>query len=427
MITPYFSSTTTKLLYQVVIDLLNEAVVLSKKHTVELQIMCFNFTEELIYERIKTIALENPKMTIKILADWGNISQENDRKIHLLAKLNLPNLRVRLKYDQPYLWDTAQQKLLWNYNASLGMLHHRTLLVLKNNQPIALQSGSYNWTKQANRNYENIIQFSSTNSNKDNTELLKCFQKEFTFLWSNTSLTLSFKSGLQYLDKFANELKSNKEVALPFGLTNDDIQENTLQQKTLPKSEIDSSILVGFNSKYPSQENGNGFHQYNSSRSFNLRKTSGIVHKAPITITTLTLDLINAAKRNETIYLAMFALSYRTAEYNALLQAARRGVRLRYILDRNANEEVMDKLQKTASKERLHIKIRSGKKVMHQKYLVNISTGDIVTGTANMTTDATDRHWEHRILFRNKKALATQFILDFETIWERISLSKYKK
>jgi phosphatidylserine/phosphatidylglycerophosphate/cardiolipin synthase-like enzyme len=58
---------------------------------------------------------------------------------------------------------------------------------------------------------------------------------------------------------------------------------------------------------------------------------------------------------------------------------------------------------------------------MHQKYLIHAETATVVTGTANMSTDATSRHSEHRIQIGGCRKLAEQFNADFDTIWGRLS------
>jgi phosphatidylserine/phosphatidylglycerophosphate/cardiolipin synthase-like enzyme len=59
--------------------------------------------------------------------------------------------------------------------------------------------------------------------------------------------------------------------------------------------------------------------------------------------------------------------------------------------------------------------------MMHQKYVVNVDTAVVLTGTANMSTDASTRHSEHRIRVSANPGLADQFIADFETIWTRVT------
>jgi PLD-like domain len=58
--------------------------------------------------------------------------------------------------------------------------------------------------------------------------------------------------------------------------------------------------------------------------------------------------------------------------------------------------------------------------MMHQKYVLHPRSAIVLTGTANMTTDASARHWEHRILIRGHEPLVAQFCEDFDVIWSRL-------
>jgi phosphatidylserine/phosphatidylglycerophosphate/cardiolipin synthase-like enzyme len=59
--------------------------------------------------------------------------------------------------------------------------------------------------------------------------------------------------------------------------------------------------------------------------------------------------------------------------------------------------------------------------MMHQKYIVHEETATVVTGTANMSTDASSRHSEHRIRISGCGKLAARFCADFDEIWARLS------
>jgi hypothetical protein len=45
----------------------------------------------------------------------------------------------------------------------------------------------------------------------------------------------------------------------------------------------------------------------------------------------------------------------------------------------------------------------------------------VLTGTANLSTDASLRHSEQRILVRDDPALTDAFLADFRTIWDRLA------
>ncbi len=58
---------------------------------------------------------------------------------------------------------------------------------------------------------------------------------------------------------------------------------------------------------------------------------------------------------------------------------------------------------------------------MHQKYIVHPEGQTVLTGTANLSTDASQRHSEHRILWRGDKQATDAFVADFMTMWQRLA------
>ena len=72
--------------------------------------------------------------------------------------------------------------------------------------------------------------------------------------------------------------------------------------------------------------------------------------------------------------------------------------------------------------QQLPIHLRAtGRKVMHQKYIVHPEGATVLTGTANLSTDASDRHSEHRLLWRGDQRATDAFVSDFETMWKRLA------
>jgi phosphatidylserine/phosphatidylglycerophosphate/cardiolipin synthase-like enzyme len=119
----------------------------------------------------------------------------------------------------------------------------------------------------------------------------------------------------------------------------------------------------------------------------------------------------------------MYALSSRVPEYGALLDAARRGVRIQILIDREVGQSILARLRAVREREGLPIEIRAGQRMMHQKYIVHPETHTVLTGTANLSTDASFRHSEQRILIRENPAITERFLADFDTIWARLPLS----
>ena len=151
-----------------------------------------------------------------------------------------------------------------------------------------------------------------------------------------------------------------------------------------------------------------------------LSTPAGRLRLVPVTITNLAVDTIFQTKPGDTLQIAMYGLSPRVPEYGALLDAARRGVPLQILLNRSSGRDTAMRLKSFRNGEGLPIEVRTAGRMMHQKYMVQCETGTVVTGTANMSTDASTRHWEHRIRISGCAELAAQYSADFHEIWSRL-------
>jgi phosphatidylserine/phosphatidylglycerophosphate/cardiolipin synthase-like enzyme len=149
-------------------------------------------------------------------------------------------------------------------------------------------------------------------------------------------------------------------------------------------------------------------------------KPNGTLKRVPVSITNLSLDIIFKSPIGSELQMAMFALSNRVAMFGACLIAARRGVIIRIILDKKVSFKTAQLFRNKAALENLPIQVRLSNRMMHNKYLLNKDLDTVLTGTANFTTDAAERHSEHMILFTNEKALTKKFDANFNLIWSRL-------
>lgn len=136
-------------------------------------------------------------------------------------------------------------------------------------------------------------------------------------------------------------------------------------------------------------------------------------------LSVLALDLIGRAAAGETLKVALYALSARVPEYGALLDAARRGVQIRVLLDADVGRAIHRQLVAVTGRENLPIEVRFANRTMHQKYVVHPESQSVLTGTANFSTDSSMRHSEQRLLIRGDEALVQAFTTDFDTMWAR--------
>lgn len=421
MVQTYFTSTSKTPLIQVVDSFLSLGMTESETTETSIDIMLFSFTSPLIFERLKQLAQEYPEIQVRIIADWGNVSKKDDRKLLDLLPYCNSNFKIKFKVDQPYIWDNDNQKLRWRYQASLGLLHHKTILIRQAKVPVKLLSGSFNWTKTAGINYENLMVLAATT--KPIQDVMQAFGLEFNALWKTKELTLDYPQASLYRATILKTYSGNPELN-SFQVAHRLIGQRTTvddRPKCSPSQPITHDIMVAFSANHPYKGWRNkGFSVDNAYRYFYMNKPSGLQVKVPLDIHTTALSVIYGALPDQELCLCMFAISPRVPEYTALLEAARKGVRMRCILDRNTNKGMLVKIKELAQMEQLPLQVKSGTRAMHQKYLVNHQAGMLITGTANMSTDSSVRHAEHRFYFKNSKHITKHFQEDFDTIWQRI-------
>jgi hypothetical protein len=246
---------------------------------------------------------------------------------------------------------------------------------------------------------------------------------EFEALWSDDTASLSPGEAHTHYEALVEVLRSQASAPVDVGRSVAIRRIRYRRRDNESTNPLPSpDVLIGFSARRPDDDNAHGgYAESNRGRHIDLCTPTGKVKRAQLTITTLALDVIYRARPGETLLVAMYALSPRIPEYGALLAAARRGVALRVLLDGKLGRRIAQVLAEVRAREHLLIDIKHGYRTMHQKYVVNVDTATVLTGTANMTTDASTRHSEHRIRVVRDAALARRFIADFETIWNRVS------
>jgi phosphatidylserine/phosphatidylglycerophosphate/cardiolipin synthase-like enzyme len=417
-------------------DLIGEAAAAAHSGRVDIHIMTFSFTDAEIADALADAALRHPSLTVRILADWSQRIRARGQQVADLAARNIPNLIVRYSNDQPYVWDASAGHMRWSYHASRGLLHHKVLIVLIDGRPWRLLCGSFNWTATAARSYENLLIVPS--DEPGSREIIGRMELEFEALWSDGGATLSpSEAELHYqaiLDAYRRDPSLHPAQIAGLGQGQGDMLK-TLEPGLYPPagagtgaehaitiSSPDARTAIAFSARARQGGRREGGHaEHNRAQRLCVRRKSGRVALAPLTITALALDVISRAAPGDTLKVAMYGLSPRIPEYGALLDAAGRGVRLQVLLDRGTGGSMAARLADRQRGGALPIEIRTAGRMMHQKYIVNARTGEVVTGTANMSTDASARHLEHRIRISGWPALAGQFCADFDLIWSRLS------
>jgi phosphatidylserine/phosphatidylglycerophosphate/cardiolipin synthase-like enzyme len=420
---------------QRLLGLVEEVSVLASSHRVDLHVMTFAFTDEEIADALILAAMRHASLTVRILADWSQRTRTHGQQVGRLAALDRPNLRVRYSLDQPYVWDSEAGHMRWSYHASRGLLHHKTLGVLVDGRPWKLACGSFNWTATAARSYENLLVV--TAEDPGSLMLMTRTELEFEALWSDGRSTVSPNDAhLHYqaiLDTYQREptIPPSEIAGLAEGASEPlqvlHHEYSPIEKMKAPVGQegitdiTNGNVTIAFSSR-PSAGSGHqaGCADVNREQRMTLRTPTGRLRLVPVTITNLVMDTIFQTKPGDMILIAIYGLSRRVPEYGALLDAARRGVRLQILLNRVSGHEVAARLRAFRDETGVPIEVRTAGRMMHQKYLIHCETGTVITGTANMSTDASARHWEHRIRIAGCAELAEQYVADFQQIWSRV-------
>lgn len=385
---------------------------------VEIEAMCFAFTDTRIAEALVALCRDFPAVTLRIVADWSQSARGAPTVLEGMGAAGLRNLFIKFKLDAPYVRDEAG-RLRYSYGASWGMLHHKTLLIRLDGAPVLMALGSYNWTARGQQAYENLIV-------TEDPALLGPFADEFAALWADHRLTGTTERARHILGRLKAEvelgrdLRDGRLMADVLGVAGEVAAPLTSRRLD------DGPVIAAFSgSRPPGDEPRAGHAATNDRRALNLLRPAGARRPAPLTLNTLALEAIRGVPPGARLMVAMYALSPRVPEFGALIDAARRGVEVSFILDGTIGSRTATAIAGFAMREGLPLQVQMTRRRMHQKYLCGPDTGMILTGTANMTEDATDRHSDHRILWRNAPALAEAFAADFTTLSNRLAPARH--
>lgn len=102
----------------------------------------------------------------------------------------LPNLDIRFKIDEPYVWSASRRYVTYSHAASKGLNHHKGMVVRAGGQPLELVSGSYNWSGTAeDSNYENLMVIDR--DDVPHRDLMYDYAAEFDGFYFDTEVTLT--------------------------------------------------------------------------------------------------------------------------------------------------------------------------------------------------------------------------------------------
>ncbi len=137
------------------------------------------------------------------------------------------------------------------------------------------------------------------------------------------------------------------------------------------------------------------------------------------------IDQINISKSS--IDIAMYNFTSRPLSH-ALVNAKRRGVKIRIVLDRSSNDPAENKYTKYLFLKNAQIDVRFAKPhrhwnrdgIMHNKFAV-IDNKCVITGSANWTASAFVVNDEN-VLIINRLDIANVYKKEFDTLWKNAQI-----
>jgi phosphatidylserine/phosphatidylglycerophosphate/cardiolipin synthase-like enzyme len=127
--------------------------------------------------------------------------------------------------------------------------------------------------------------------------------------------------------------------------------------------------------------------------------------------------MFNAAKKGDTILVAMYGMSPSSPESKALEAAAKRGCKVRVVVNDNGTDTAVAFLEKLR-KDGHNVEVRIQRaKTMHEKF--GVVGDDMFFGSANFSESSSSKHNENRVALKNQPRLARRFTSQFEMLWSK--------
>ncbi len=145
--------------------------------------------------------------------------------------------------------------------------------------------------------------------------------------------------------------------------------------------------------------------------------SNGQISQVAANVTVGATDLFNRAKAGQPIDVAMYGMSVGAPEYNALVEAAKRGAVVRVVLNDDFTASTVAAL-KALKTQGLPIEVRvQSAKTMHEKF--GVVGDDVFFGSANFSSSSSTKHSENRFTIKNEASTAAAFQGRFEEIWNK--------
>lgn len=176
-------------------------------------------------------------------------------------------------------------------------------------------------------------------------------------------------------------------------------------------------VDVFFNGRPYSATVGNTGYGAAGSRTVAAMDATGQVSRVPASVVVGASDLFARAKPGQTLCVAMYGMSPGSPESRALEVAARRGVRVRVVLNDDYNGGSVTALKALAAAG-LDVDVRvQSARTMHEKF--GVVGDDVFFGSANFSDSSSTKHSENRITIKNHAETAAAFQARFDEIWAK--------
>ncbi|MEW6430369.1 MAG: phospholipase D-like domain-containing protein [Myxococcota bacterium] len=199
-----------------------------------------------------------------------------------------------------------------------------------------------------------------------------------------------------------------------------DLKKLGVPQATLTKlKDVLTAVDVEafFNSKAWGDTKGDTGYGPAGDRQSPVAGADGTVRASDASVTVAATDLFNRAKPPDTIDVAMYGMSPSAPEVKSLVEAARRGVPVRVILNDDYTGPAVAALKALAT-QGYPVEVRIQKaKTMHEKF--GVVGNDVFSGSANFSESSSSKHSENRITIKNHDETADAFRARFEEIWAK--------
>ena len=129
------------------------------------------------------------------------------------------------------------------------------------------------------------------------------------------------------------------------------------------------------------------------------------------------------SKARKTIDIAMYSFSSREIA-QALVEAKKRGVKIKIVLDNAQIKELFSKSRYLIGKG-VSVKFRLGPGLMHNKFAV-IDAKELLTGSFNWTASADKKNSENLLILSDKE-LAQKYAKQFKHLWSQSGEGVFKE